>query len=723
METKEYIVSLKRGIDYDAFWNEVESESSTDSFVPSRRVEIINNRDASLRQCHYALTDEEAQRLKDDPRVYDVEQLTKFEPMVSASYTGNFAKTTSSAGAYINWGLRRCIAPTNIYGTNTAVSGDYTYTLDGTGVDVVIQDSGLQVDHPEFQDAAGNSRVQQIDWFAASGVPGTMSVNHYRDTHGHGTHVAGIVAGKNYGWAKNANVYSVKVAGLDGGEGGGLSDPDCFDVITGWHNAKKLAGNMRPTIVNMSWGYGDYFTNISEGIYRGTYWAGTTKQSAYGMIGSPANRHGVRVSYIDVSIQEMIDAGVHVCIAAGNYYQKVDVPGGPDYDNFYMGGQFNGDNPNYYHRGSSPHDDEAFIVGSLDTAVYSATLDQKSIFSESGPGVHIYAPGSNIMSCTSNSNVFGASSYNFYAPTIGVRNNLATNTQVVGSNNYVTFNSIINTYSAFNTLGASLQIGAMDSRLLTLYGGAENGNKSYRMRFTGNSSYSSSSTVSNWEITFWDNNWIELVVERHDGAQSGVWALNDESSTNVAPAFTTAFNTSSLVGAGATPKSVVFTTTDGLTWTTNVGKSVSLVGDVYSLVNSTTTVQGNTGLTLKYSGSSDDSVHIYSVPFTFYAFNAASANPYKQVNISGTSMATPQVCGIGALFLQMEPTLSPAQLRDKVLKNSKPLVYSTGLSNDYTNNRSITNGPNKVIYNPFNAASTTLTSGAITLTGLAPGLT
>ena len=45
--------------------------------------------------------------------------------------------------------------------------------MDGTGVDIVIQDSGLQVDHPEFNDANGVSRVQQIDWFSASGVTGS----------------------------------------------------------------------------------------------------------------------------------------------------------------------------------------------------------------------------------------------------------------------------------------------------------------------------------------------------------------------------------------------------------------------------------------------------------------------------------------------------------------------------------------------------------------------
>ena len=45
-------------------------------------------------------------------------------------------------------------------------------------------DSGIQADHPEFQDANGNTRVQQIDWYAASGLTGTMPPGHYTDYDG-----------------------------------------------------------------------------------------------------------------------------------------------------------------------------------------------------------------------------------------------------------------------------------------------------------------------------------------------------------------------------------------------------------------------------------------------------------------------------------------------------------------------------------------------------------
>ena len=188
------------------------------------------------------------------------------------------------------------IESTNVYGTsNNDPSGDYTYHLDGTGVDVVIQDSGLQVDHPEFNDASGTSRVQQINWYTESGVSGSQSSNHYRDYDGHGTHCAGTATGLLYGWAKNARVYSVKVRGLEGSGDSftGISTIDCFDVIKGWHNNKSVdpaTGYKRPTIVNMSWGYGTYANNVTTGgSYRGnpiTGWTGTGRDTSVGIVGA-----------------------------------------------------------------------------------------------------------------------------------------------------------------------------------------------------------------------------------------------------------------------------------------------------------------------------------------------------------------------------------------------------------------------------------------------------
>ena len=421
---KQYNVALNRGVDYDAFWNDMESDTDGGKlYIPNRAVQFTNERPASLRQCWYLLTDEEAELLRQDDRVYCVEIPPEHRDDIilapSATQTGDFTKTTSSAGSFLNWGLIRASNSTNVYGTGTTTALNYEYTLDGTGVDVVIQDSGLQVDHPEFTDALGNSRVQQIDWGAFSGGAFTQNANHYRDFDGHGTHVAGTAAGKTYGWAKNARIYSVKINGLEGSgdSGTGISPTFAFDCIKSWHTAK--AGS-RPTVVNMSWGYLTFYNTVTSVTYRGTTFtdASTTgnatyRQTTYGIRNLSGAAYGythicnTRIDSVDVDVQELLDAGVVVCVAAGNRSFKIDTIGGTDYNNTIQ----TDTGTKYIHRGSSPHDDDAITVGNSDRVVFSSTLDQKATSSETGPGVDIYAPGTNIISSCSTTNRFGASSY------------------------------------------------------------------------------------------------------------------------------------------------------------------------------------------------------------------------------------------------------------------------------------------------------------------------
>jgi len=443
MSEREYIVTLNVGVDYAAFNAEMIEETGAGD-IPNRTVEVTNARPISQRNTHYSLTDEEAVDLAQDSRVAGVEippdQRDDLDIGFDAVQTGDFTKTNSDSGVYLNWGMRRCATTTNDYNTGNTVSGDYEYNLDGSGVDVVIHDSGLHVDHPEFQDADGVSRVQQIDWYTESGVSGTQDANHYRDQHGHGTHVAGTVAGKTYGWAKNARIYAIKVSGLEGtGDSGtGIPISDCFDVIKGWHDNKPIdpaTGYKRPTIVNMSWGYSN--TNTYEpydGYYRGTQWTYdnnnsgvatnlTTSAQLQNRTGLPlwnsysdgnARKLNTRITSVDNDVQELIDAGIHVCIASGNRNLTIDVSGGPDYDNRYRVNPFG--TPGgyiYYCRGSSPFSNDAFMVGNVDSATNSNDdLEQRASSSNHGPGVDIYAPGTRIMSACSNTNEIGGQDYN-----------------------------------------------------------------------------------------------------------------------------------------------------------------------------------------------------------------------------------------------------------------------------------------------------------------------
>jgi subtilisin family serine protease len=430
---KEYNVILKKGVDYTQFGEEMITITDKDN-IPNREIEIANSRIGSYRQTHYYLTDVEADEVRNHPDVLAVEippeNRDDIVLMPYAFQSGSFQKTTSDSGAFLNYGLLRCNSSTNNYGTSDFVEGTYDYILAGEGVDVVIQDSGIQVDHPEFEDEYGNSRVVELNWADASGLSFTQNANFYRDFDGHGTHVAGIAAGKTYGWAKKAAIYSVKVSGLEGsGDGGtGISTTYCFDCIKLWHRNKPTnpeTGLKRPTIVNMSWGYGTSFASVSSINYRGTTYSSANDanftntssnwshlENTYGMRDQyyVFNGHimNTRIASVDTDVEELVDEGVHVCIAAGNRSFKIDKPGGVDYNNTVTTNLQTNHN---YHRGSSPSSETAILVGSADKTVYSTTLDQKATYSETGPGVDIYAPGTYISSACSNTNRFSAPAY------------------------------------------------------------------------------------------------------------------------------------------------------------------------------------------------------------------------------------------------------------------------------------------------------------------------
>jgi subtilisin family serine protease len=122
------------------------------------------------------------------------------------------------------------------------------------------------------------------------------------------------------------------------------------------------------------------------------------------MIGGSGNRFGVSVDSLDVDVAELLAAGVVLVGAAGNYYQTIDVPGGLDYNNYYTNSS--GSNT-YYMRGGSPGCSNGVIcVGNISTGADSP--EEKSASSESGPRVDVWAPGTNIVSATSNNNNFGA---------------------------------------------------------------------------------------------------------------------------------------------------------------------------------------------------------------------------------------------------------------------------------------------------------------------------
>ncbi|KAI6380651.1 hypothetical protein MCOR25_001586 [Pyricularia grisea] len=87
-----------------------------------------------------------------------------------------------------------------------AGASDYVYDdTAGAGQTVYVVDTGIRISHQEFE---GRAR------FGYSALTGSTSYE--EDGDGHGTHVAGTVAGKTYGVAKKAQVVAVRVFGSDG---------------------------------------------------------------------------------------------------------------------------------------------------------------------------------------------------------------------------------------------------------------------------------------------------------------------------------------------------------------------------------------------------------------------------------------------------------------------------------------------------------------------------
>ena len=414
MSEQEYVVSLNRDVDYDAFNTEMVATTGAGD-IPNREVVIADPRLGSYRNTHYMLTDAEATALRSDSRVYAVELKPELrddiELLPSATQISNFTKTTSDTGTFVNWGLTRLNEQDNNYeGTNGSASttaSNFDFTLTGTGVDVVIMDSGIYATHPEFLFTNGDQRIERINWYSSAGVSGTQPSGFYNDYSGHGTHCAGIAAGLNYGWAKDAKIFSMKVGGLEGPNDPSVGIPisTAFDLIKLWHRNKTAeagTGYKRPTVVNMSFQYSSRYSGITGGSYRGATWTGTSRDLNKGMTGyfdGSGFRHPVRVASVDTDVQEMIDEGIHVVIAAGNNFTKVDEYGGTDYDNYYTSSTYGSNRT--YHQGGSPYDDQAFIVGNVDSVVSVSQGEQKAQSSNSGPGVDLFAPGTNIMSAAS----------------------------------------------------------------------------------------------------------------------------------------------------------------------------------------------------------------------------------------------------------------------------------------------------------------------------------
>jgi subtilisin family serine protease len=134
------------------------------------------------------LSEDDLSSLRDNPNVIGI------EPDTVVAVNTDVVSPQSNA----TWGLDR------IDQRGLPLNGQYTFSATGRGVTSYIVDTGVLATHAQFESRVTNGFTAIVDG------KGTT------DCHGHGTHVAGTVAGSTYGVAKDASIVPVRVLSCSG---------------------------------------------------------------------------------------------------------------------------------------------------------------------------------------------------------------------------------------------------------------------------------------------------------------------------------------------------------------------------------------------------------------------------------------------------------------------------------------------------------------------------
>ncbi|MCE7006222.1 S8 family peptidase [Kibdelosporangium philippinense] len=149
------------------------------------------------------------------------------DPRVQAVYEDGMARIADTQNNPPSWGQDR------VDQKALPLDSKYTYANKGEAVTAYVIDTGINPNNPEWEGRA------------SYGYDFVDNDSEAQDCHGHGSHVAGTIAGKTYGLAKKAKIVAVRALGC----GGTAPDSAAVSAME-WiaKNAKK------PAVVNMSLG-------------------------------------------------------------------------------------------------------------------------------------------------------------------------------------------------------------------------------------------------------------------------------------------------------------------------------------------------------------------------------------------------------------------------------------------------------------------------------------
>ena len=160
------------------------------------------------------------------------------------------------------------------------LDGDYRFDRAGEGVNVYVIDSGIRPTHQEFAGRLATVRDfldHDDDPSTPAESDGTADLPDGVDCHGHGTHVAGTIAGARFGVAKAARVHVLKAMGRD-------SDqlPACGQAARSGRGSEVIdaiewmtANHVKPAVANISIGFAGGSTAVDDAV-RAAIAAGVT---------------------------------------------------------------------------------------------------------------------------------------------------------------------------------------------------------------------------------------------------------------------------------------------------------------------------------------------------------------------------------------------------------------------------------------------------------------